>query len=79
MSALFRVDRNANRNTTPCGMNSLLYVGDSDRAARKAYAKAQPGVNTWNQPDLSYGVTFAKWNARRGDYDVLAAKFGVQS
>lgn len=78
MGTRYRVDRNASSTTTPLGMNSLLYLGDSHRAALKAYNAAEPGTDPWGRPNDTYGVTLAEWRGPGkydGDYVVTHAKF----
>ncbi len=55
----YRVDRSTSR-VTPCGMNSILYVGDSVIQARKVFAEAKPGLDPWNKPS-NHGVLFSCW------------------
>ena len=71
----YRVDRVDSR-TVPCGMNSILYLGDSWAAARKVYANAATGLDAWNQPNSRYGVILSVWNGQRltGDYVVKCMK-----
>ena len=68
----FRVDRNDSKTSTPCGMNSILYLGDNRRDAQQVFDCAQPGFNHWNEPDKRYGVTLARWKGQTltGDYVV---------
>jgi hypothetical protein len=55
-------------------MNSILYIGDSMKGAMKVYRDASVGLDTWNQPNASYGVAISTWNDRVNDYVVLEAK-----
>lgn len=57
----YRVDRN-NAPVTPCGMNSILYIGDNYQQARKVYDAAQTGLDAWGQPNATYGVVLSVWN-----------------
>ena len=68
---MFRVDR-VNRERVPCGMNSLIYYGASFSQARLAYSNAMTGINTWNQPDSSYGVALSQW--QNDDFAILTHK-----
>jgi hypothetical protein len=72
----YRVDRNPSQTSTPCGMNSLLYLGDSHRQALRAFNAASPGINDWGQPNPDYGVTLAVWRGQShtGDYIVTHSK-----
>lgn len=67
----YRVDRVMDRRV-PCGMNSIVYVGRSEREARRAFAKTQPGRDAWNQPNGAYGVILSVWNGK--DYVIKDAK-----
>jgi hypothetical protein len=72
----FRVDRSDGL-YVPCGMNSILYIGDSERLALRAFAQAQPGLNKSSQPNDSYGVVFSEWRGSHsvGEYVVRRSKF----
>lgn len=70
----YRVDRTSSR-CVPCGMNSLLYLGDDPRAARRVFSEAQAGLDMWNQPNAAYGVILSVWNGC--DYIVKCEK-GLQ-
>ena len=76
MGTTFRVDRAQPNDPVPCGMNSLLYLGDSERAATRAFELAEPGFNTWSQPDARYGVTMSRWHGSYsvGEYRVVKMK-----
>src|SRR5574340_1361767 len=54
VSTQIRVDR-VNQPCAPCGMNSILYLGGDFRAAKREYDRAEGGVDTWGQPNASYG------------------------
>ena len=71
----FRVDR-ADSTRVPCGMNSILYLGDSWSEARRVYAHTEPGRDMWNQPNERYGVILSVWAGQRltGDYIVKCSK-----
>jgi len=69
----YRVDR-ADRLTVPCGMNSILYIGDDVAYAREVFSQAQPGLDVWNQPNPDYGVLMSKWNETLQDYVILRRK-----
>lgn len=62
MSTQFRVDRTDG--PTPCGTNSIVYIGASPKAAHKAYHATNPGLDTWNQPNPKYGVLLSRWQGR---------------
>jgi hypothetical protein len=74
MTNKYRVDRNDSTETVPCGMNSLIYLGDSLSQATKAYMAANTGLDAWNKPNPSYGVTLSKWNDVKNDYSVIMKK-----
>lgn len=69
----YRVDR-AMSLTVPCGMKSILYIGDSLNDALKVYTYADPGKDAWNQPNAAYGVILSVWNASANDYRVKRSK-----
>lgn len=69
----YRVDR-AMSTTVPCGMNSILYIGDSWAAARDAFHQASPGYDAWNQPNGAYGVILSAWHPDKRDYITHAWK-----
>ena len=71
----YRVDRVDSR-TVPCGMNSILYLGDNWNAAMRVFSKAETGLDAWNQPNSRYGVILSVWNGQRltGDYVVKCMK-----
>lgn len=77
MGTKYRVDRNACALgvRVPCGMNSLLYLGDSYRDASRAFEAAQPGIDSWGKPNATFGVTLAVWNGN--DYVVKRKKGGL--
>lgn len=70
MSTAWRVDRT--QGECPVGMNSLTYLGGSEREARRAYNFTVPGYDAWNQRDESYGVGLFKWDGH--DYVRVAFK-----
>jgi len=74
MPNTYRVDRNDSQVTTPCGMNSLLYIGDSWKKARTIFNQAEPHKDAWNRPNATYGVTLAVWSENKRDYVVKAIK-----
>lgn len=70
----YRVDRNDSEVRTPCGMNSLLYLGDSWDKARQIFNAADVGLDAWNQPNSRYGVTLSVWNDDKRDYIIKCMK-----
>lgn len=74
MTNKYRVDRNDSYDNVPCGMNSILYIGDSLPQAVKAYNAVNPGIDAWNVPNPAYGVTLSKWNDVKNDYSVIMKK-----
>lgn len=73
MANTYRVDR-ANSQVCPCGMNSILYIGNSIVAARRAFRNATPGRDAWNAPRPDYGVMLSRWSEARRDYVPLGFK-----
>ena len=71
----YRVDRVDSR-TVPCGMNSILYLGDSYQQALRVFERAEPGKDVWNQPNPAYGVVLSSWQGQRltGDYVIQKEK-----
>ena len=67
----YRIDR-ANRRITPCGMNSILYIGDSHLKAEEVFHNAELGRDAWNNPNNEYGIIFSVW--RNGEYVVVASR-----
>ena len=70
MPNTYRVDRAMESVSPPCGMNSILYSGDSWSAACRVFAHAEGGKDAWNQPHCLYGVMLSVWNPRRNDWIV---------
>jgi len=65
----YRVDRVAKDSTIcPCGMNSILHIGDNLSKARQYFLVSRSGFDTWNKPDASYGVALSQWNDVKRDY-----------
>lgn len=69
----YRVDR-SNTLSTPCGMNSLLYIGDNWDDARQVYNYVDTGKDAWNQPNDAYGVILSVWSDNLRDYIVKCSK-----
>jgi hypothetical protein len=58
-------------------MNSLLYLGDNFKAARRAYDAARPGIDMWGNENAAYGVILSVWRGPgkyRGEYVVKCQK-----
>lgn len=70
---IYRVDR-LNCLSIPCGMTSIVYIGDSFTEANKAFSSVDPGVNAWGQKDKSFGVVLSEWEDYRKDYSVILSK-----
>jgi hypothetical protein len=68
----YRVDRN-NEPRAPCGMNSLIYLGDSYPAALRVFHSTKPGFDSWAKPNPKYGVVLSQWNEEKRDYTTLIA------
>jgi len=66
----YRVDRAIEGLSPPCGMNSILYIGDSLNDALSVFHHATGGKDAWNQPNRDYGVMLSIWHPNRMDYIV---------
>ena len=71
MANEYRVDV-ASCKATPCGMNSIKYIGSSFSKAEKAFRDAETGKDAWNQPNAAYGVILSVWNG--SEYVVKMSK-----
>ena len=69
----YRVDRSDSLNV-PCGMNSILYIGDNRNKAISIFKRALIGLDTWCGENHGYGVLFSKWDDKKNDYIVLEGK-----
>ena len=67
----YRVDRN-NRNTVPCGMNSIQYIGDNLAEANRRFNLTLTGFDCWGKVNNTYGVILSEW--RDGDYRIIETK-----
>ena len=67
MGTKYRVDR-VDTMTAPCGMASILYLGDNERAARRVLNSAEGGRDAWNKPNPAYGVAMFEWNQLKYEY-----------
>lgn len=53
----YRVDRvKRGSKQVPCGMNSILYLGKSEKEARRIFRDAETGIRPFNTPDPEYGL-----------------------
>ncbi len=68
MGIKYRVDR-ARHKVTPCGMNSIVYIGDNRKQAQEAFEQAEIGLNEWNQPNSQFGVVLSVWQDQA--YEVI--------
>lgn len=57
----YRVDV-VNSAHVPVGMNSIKYLGISDREAGKVFEATPTGFDQWNQPNPFYGVILSVWD-----------------
>lgn len=64
----YRVDRAMEALSPPCGINSILYVGESLKEALSVFHNATGGKDAWNQPNRDYGVMLSIWHPDRRDY-----------
>jgi hypothetical protein len=74
----YRIDR-ATDKRTPCGMNSIVYIGDNIREARKSFFNTVAGFDTWNKQNADYGILFSKWNIAKCDYVCVGFKDSLGS
>jgi hypothetical protein len=70
----YRVDINNNTRIVPCGMTSILYIGDNWESARGVLAQATTGVDSWGNPNSLYGVTLSVWSDDKRDYIIKATR-----
>ena len=70
----YRVDRN-NRNTVPCGMNSIQYIGDNLAEAKRRFNLTLTGFDCWGKVNSTYGVILSEWNGT--DYKILDCKGNI--
>ena len=73
MKNIYRVDRN-DELRVPCGMMSILFMGNSLQAARNSFARHAPGFDFWGKPNAAYGVILSRWNESARDYVVIESK-----
>lgn len=67
----YRVDRN-NKRHVPCGMNSIIYLGDNLSEAKRRFQQTLTGFDWWSKVDNNYGVILSEW--RDGDYHIIETK-----
>lgn len=72
----YRVDL-ANSKRVPCGMNSIVYLGESAIDARAAFMVTPVGIDDWGQQNGHYGVVLSRWSYAEGDYIIIDSKFPV--
>lgn len=66
----YRVDRAMEALSPPCGMNSILYSGDSYREALRVFNYVEGGKTAWGEPHRDYGIMLSIWHPDRGDWIV---------
>lgn len=64
----YRVDRAREGLSPPCGMNSLLYLGESLNDALRVFHATPGGKDAWNNPDRTHGVMLSIWHPERNAY-----------
>ena len=69
----YRVDR-VNSKIVPCGMNSILYIGDSFKQALAVYNRSDIGLDWWNKPNITYGVILSIWDDANREYVIKCSK-----
>jgi hypothetical protein len=72
----YRIDR-ADSQVTPCGMNSIIYIGDKASRARDCFYREHGGLDPWGKSNPQYGLLFSKWNGT--DYVCIGFKDSLQS
>ena len=70
----YRVDRN-NKRHVPCGMNSIIYLGDNLSEAKRRFQHTLTGFDWWSKVNASYGVVLSEWNGT--DYKIIAIKGNI--
>jgi len=71
----YRVDTGTMDMTTPCGMNSIRYLGSDRKAARRVMATTPVGLTAWNVRDPAYGLLLSEWTGN--DYVVIARRGNI--
>jgi hypothetical protein len=65
----YRVDRVAEvSDVCPCGMNSILYLGNDMSEARKVFLHSRSGIDTWGKQNKGYGVGLYRWHEKMREY-----------
>lgn len=70
----YRVDRNKSSVIVPCGMASIIYIGDNWAEARKVFDGALTGRDSWGNPNECYGLTLSVWSDTKRNYIVKATR-----
>jgi hypothetical protein len=70
----YRVDRTDDKNRVPCGMNSIVFIGERKGQARNAFIATEPGKDAWGKPNENYGVVLSCWDASKRDYVIIDTK-----
>jgi hypothetical protein len=73
MTNRFRVDR-MDRPYVCCGMNSIIYIGDSEQQARRIFQAAKLGLDWWSNPHPDYGVILSVWDEAKRMYRVIGER-----
>lgn len=73
MPNTYRVDR-VNSYRVPCGVNSIIYIGDNWEKARRIFAVTRQGTDTWGAPNAAYGVILSMWDDTKRDYVIKCSK-----
>ncbi len=71
MSTKYRVDR-VDTLRCPCGMGSIIYLGDSKRDATQVLLDADLKRDAWNKHNDRYGVALFEWDSNRRDYIAIS-------
>lgn len=70
----YRVDRN-NKRHVPCGMNSIIYIGNDLNEAKRRFQQTLTGFDCWSKVDNNYGVILSEWNGT--DYSIIDSKGNI--
>jgi hypothetical protein len=55
-------------------MNSIRYLGNSERAGRKVLAESKVGLDCWGSQNLDYYPVLSQWDPVARDYKIIASR-----